>query len=224
MAAIRSERFLPPSSLIILKPHPSSHGQVVKLSAIDQIAPRDYMSICLFFRTSSSTIKDRIFSVLHQAVSRTVGDIPELACCVQQRANNSREEVELLFDAERGVELHCKDYDSPELRDLWQCGTFEELEQEHFPLSKMPRNLVFGTCGKLEGGVKLPSLILQANFIPGGVILGGCLHVSLSMFGTGVLLDSASIKVTRGITNEFIARCRRWSVQLYVVVFYRRPL
>lgn len=169
---------LPTSSVAVIKPHPDSHGQVVKLSAIDQIAPRDYISICLFFRLSHDAVKEQIFSVLHLALLRIVSEIPELACCVQKHADNSREEVELVFDSSKGVEVHYKDYTSPELRDLWKFGTFDQLEQEHFPLNKMPRHIVFGTSAKLESNVRIPSLVVQANFIPGGLILGSCLHVS----------------------------------------------
>ncbi|KAK7431295.1 hypothetical protein QQZ08_002066 [Neonectria magnoliae] len=168
---------LPASSVVVIRPHPDSHGQVVKLSAIDQIAPRDYMSMCLFFRLASDADKEQIFNVLQKALLRTVSDIPELACCVQKHTDSSREEVELLFDSSKGVEIHYKDYTSPELCGLWKFGTFDQLEQEHFPLNKMPRRIVFGTSAKLEVNRGLPSLIVQANFIPGGLILGSCLHV-----------------------------------------------
>ncbi|KPM43806.1 hypothetical protein AK830_g2727 [Neonectria ditissima] len=150
---IKAAASLPASSVMVIRPHPDSDGQVVKLSAIDQIAPRDYMSICLFFRLASDADTEQIFSVLHKALLRSVGDIPELACCVQKRTDSSREEVELLFDSSKGVEIHYKDYTSPELRDQWTLGTFDQLEQEHFPLNKMPRHIIFGTSVELEDNV-----------------------------------------------------------------------
>ncbi|KAJ5128660.1 hypothetical protein N7448_002377 [Penicillium atrosanguineum] len=173
---VKTAAIVPTSSVAVIKPHPDSHGQVVKLSAIDQIAPRDYMSICLFFRLGPDADKRQIFSVLQETLLRIVSDMPELACCVQKHTNNNREEVELVFDSSKGVEIHYKDYTSPELCGLWNFGTFDQLEQEHFPLNKMPRHIVFGTSAKLEDNVKLPSLIVQLNFIPGGLILGSCLH------------------------------------------------
>lgn len=197
---VNTAAIVPTSSVAVIKPHPDSHGQVVKLSAIDQIAPRDYMSICLFFRLGPDADKRQIFSVLQEALLRIVSDMPELACCVQKHTNNSREEVELVFDSSKGVEIHYKDYTSPELCGLWNFGTFDQLEQEHFPLNKMPRHIVFGTSAKLEDNVKLPSLIVQLNFIPGGLILGSCLHVSLhsdlgsSSFGLGRVLRSNTLK------------------------------
>lgn len=167
------------TSVTIIQPQPSSHGKVVKLSVIDQIAPRDYISLCLFFKLSSDADTKCIFRVLEMALLNTVDDIPELACCVQKNTSNGREEVQLLFDTSKGVEIHYKDYTSPKLRDLWKFGTFDQLEQDHFPLSKMPRHVLFGTSAKVEENVTLPSLIVQANFVPGGLILGSCLHVSI---------------------------------------------
>lgn len=168
---------LSPSSVAVIQAHPNSHGQVVRLSAIDQIAPRDYISTCLFFRHSPDADKQQIFLALHKSLLMTVNDIPELTCCVQKRVDNSREEVELVFDSARGVEIYYKDYNSPHLRGLWTYGSFDQLEREHFPHSKMPRSLVFGPSSKLKDNVKLPSVIVQVNFIPGGLIIGSQLHV-----------------------------------------------
>lgn len=162
---------------LVIKPRSEDHGKVVKLSAIDQIAPRDYISLCLFFPLSPQASKERIFQTICKALSNTIDDIPELACCVRKASGNDREEVELFFDSSRGAELHYKDYTSPDLGALWTFGTFQQLEEEHFPL-KMPRRMVFGTSAKLVGAVTLPVLVVQCNFIPGGLILGSCLHVS----------------------------------------------
>ncbi|KAF4447669.1 hypothetical protein F53441_8815 [Fusarium austroafricanum] len=167
---------LSPSSVAVIQAHPNSHGQVVRLSAIDQIAPRDYISTCLFFRHSPDTDKQQVFLALHKALLMAVNDIPELACCVQKRVDSSREEVELVFDSARGVEIYYKDYSSPQLCGLWTYGNFDQLEEEHFPHNKMPRSLIFGPSTKLEGKAMLPSLIVQANFIPGGLIIGSQLH------------------------------------------------
>ncbi|KAJ4244188.1 hypothetical protein NW762_014569 [Fusarium torreyae] len=164
------------SPAAVIKPHPDSHGDVVKLSAIDQIAPRDYISTCLFFRHAADLDKEHILSALIEALSRTVADIPELACCVQKRVDNSREEVELLFDSTRGVEIYYKDYTSPELSNMWLYGSFDQLERQHFPVNKMPRHLVFGPPAVLVDHARIPSLIVQISFLPGGLILGSRLH------------------------------------------------
>ncbi|KAF5589867.1 hypothetical protein FPANT_6200 [Fusarium pseudoanthophilum] len=167
---------LSPSSVAVIQAHRNSQGQVVRLSAIDQIAPRDYISTCFFFRHSPDADKEQIFLALHRALLVTVNDIPELTCCVQKRIDSSREEVELVFDSARGVEIYYKDYNCAQLCGLWTYGNFDQLEEEHFPHSKIPRSLVFGPSSKLKDNVKLPSLIVQASFIPGGLIIGSQLH------------------------------------------------
>ena len=182
-----------PLSITVIKPDPSTHGKVVKLSAIDQIAPRDYVSMCLFFKLPRNADIRRVFRTLKIALLNTVNDIPELACCVQECTDNGRKEVELLFDADKGTEIHFKDYTSPELADLWKFGSFEQLEREHFPLNKMPRHIIFGTSAKLTGGARLPCLVVQANFVPGGLILGSCMHVSTNH--TGFFVDFNNVHI-----------------------------
>ncbi|KAF5604183.1 trichothecene 3-o-acetyltransferase [Fusarium pseudocircinatum] len=139
-----------------VQPQPNAHGKIVKLSAIDQIAPRDYISSCLYFLVSQNEDKRHIFHLFERALVNTIIDIPELACSVRRPAENDREEVELLFDSNQGARLNYKDYTAPELRALWK--------------------FVFGTSAKLVPGASIPALVLQCNFISGGLILGTCLH------------------------------------------------
>ncbi|KAG5793534.1 hypothetical protein H9Q69_007399 [Fusarium xylarioides] len=158
-----------------IQPQPNAHGKRVKLSAIDQIAPRDYISSCLYFPVSPNADKRHIFHLFERALLNTIIDIPELACSVRRPIGSDREEVELLFDCDQGARLNYKDYTAPELRTLWNFGTFHQLERDHFPLN-IPRHIVFGTSAKLVPGASIPALVLQCNFIPGGLILGTCLH------------------------------------------------
>ncbi|KAF4415547.1 trichothecene 3-O-acetyltransferase [Fusarium acutatum] len=158
-----------------IKPQPNAHGKIVKLSAIDQIAPRDYISSCLYFPVSQNADKRHIFHLFERALVNTIIDIPELACSVRRPIGNDREEVELLFDSNQGATLNYKDYTAPELRVLWKFGTFHQLEKDHFPLN-IPRHIIFGTSAKLVPGASIPALVLQCNFIPGGLVLGTCLH------------------------------------------------
>ncbi|KAF4452362.1 hypothetical protein F53441_4771 [Fusarium austroafricanum] len=164
------------SSVTVIHPQPNTDGKRVKLSAIDQIAPRDYISSCLFFPLAPNANNQQIFQLFRKALVKTINDIPELACCVKKHTGNNREEVELLYDSSQGAKIHYKDYTSPELCHLWKSGPFEQLEREHFPLKGMPRHIVFGTSAKLVKDITLPALVVQCNFIPGGVILGSCLH------------------------------------------------
>ncbi|KAH7250999.1 hypothetical protein BKA59DRAFT_395259 [Fusarium tricinctum] len=175
------------SSVTIIHPQPNVNGQVVKLSVIDQIAPRDYISSYLFFSLAPDVDKIRIFQLFKRALVKTVGDIPELACCVEKRGGNSREEVELVFDCSQGARIHYKDYTSPELSNFWQSG--------------MPRHVVFGTSAKLVEGIKLPALVVQCNFISGGLILGSCLHVGPFLCPERITLIRLQHVVGDGICN-----------------------
>ncbi|EXM18724.1 hypothetical protein FOTG_13253 [Fusarium oxysporum f. sp. vasinfectum 25433] len=158
-----------------IQPQPNTHGKIVKLSAIDQIAPRDYISSCLFFPVSQNSDTRHIFHLFERALVNTISDIPELACSVRRPIGNDREEVELLFDSKQGTRLNYRDYTAPELRTLWKFGKFHQLEKDCFPLH-IPRHIIFGTSAKLVPGASIPALVLQCNFIPGGLILGTCLH------------------------------------------------
>ncbi|KAF5641672.1 trichothecene 3-o-acetyltransferase [Fusarium sp. NRRL 52700] len=158
-----------------VQPQPTAHGNIVKLSAIDQIAPRDYISSCLYFHVPQNADKRHIFHLFERALVNTIIDIPELACSVRQPVGSDREEVELVFDSNQGAILNYRDYTAPELRTLWTFGTFHQLERNYFPLN-IPRHIVFGTSAKLVPGASIPALVLQCNFITGGLILGICLH------------------------------------------------
>lgn len=166
-----------PTAIVVIRPEPSTHGKVVKLSQIDQIAPRDYISTLLFFRLPKDVNLHHTLTAIELGLVETVKEIPQLASTVT-RSNNTREELELRYDASKGATLTWKDYTSPELSGEWLSGSFEDLERQHFPLSKLPRRLVHGLWAIKETEA-LPSLVVQVSIIDGGLILGSCFHVSL---------------------------------------------
>ncbi|EMT62815.1 Anthranilate N-benzoyltransferase protein 1 [Fusarium odoratissimum] len=138
-----------------------------------------------------------------RALVNTISDIPELACSVRRPIGNDREEVELLFDSKQGARLNYRDYTAPELRTLWKFGTFHQLEKDCFPLH-IPRHIIFGTSAKLVPGACIPALVLQCNFIPGGLILGTCLHVRLGLrtFPITPLDRSSVVEGEQGVVLE----------------------
>lgn len=166
----------PATATVVIKPRPSEYGKVIQLSQIDQIAPRDYISCLLFFRLSRDVDIHRVFRALELGLFETVKQIPQLATVIA-RSENDREELELKFDPSQGATLVMKDYTSAELKGQWPSGSFEHLEQQHFPLGKLPRRLVYGLSSSPKSDL-LPSLVVQASFIDGGLILGSCFHVS----------------------------------------------
>ncbi|KAJ3482117.1 hypothetical protein NLG97_g7652 [Lecanicillium saksenae] len=134
------------------------------------------MKSVLYFPLLPNANKQQIFDALCMALARTANDIPEILCCIQLSTRNHRDEVELLFDRDVGAEVYYKDYTSAELHGLWRYGTFQQLEREHFPLGKIPGPAIFATAAPLTGDIRLPALTVNANFIPGGLLLAYRLH------------------------------------------------
>lgn len=156
-------------------------GQTIQLSPIDQIAPRDYNVVFLFFPLDRNANKVRIFQELEVALSRTAEQVPQIVSIVRKCQNN-RGELELQYNANHGAHLSLKDYTTSSTSHLWPHGSFAELESEHFPMLKLERHLLLNIDHKLKLDQydSLPGLCVQANFIEGGLILSTCLHVRQS--------------------------------------------
>ncbi|KAI6855387.1 hypothetical protein KC343_g688 [Hortaea werneckii] len=155
------------------KPHRDRCGRPVKLSPIDQIAPRDYNIIYFFFRERPGEEKESIFRNLEQGLQATIAQIPELLCSVAERQGD-RDELELVYGRDNGAAISFKDYTSGQSCEQWRHGSFQDLEREHFPYYKLESKLLLSSP-ELPGG-QLRCLAMQANFIPGGLILSTRLH------------------------------------------------
>ncbi|KAI6914897.1 hypothetical protein KC318_g315 [Hortaea werneckii] len=146
------------------KPHRERCGRPVKLSPIDQIAPRDYHIIYFFFRQQPGIEKESIFRNLEQGLQATTAQIPELLCSVVERPGD-RDELELVYGRENGAAICFKDYTSGQFGQQWQHGSFQDLEREHFPYYKLESRLLLAPP-ELPGG-QLRCLAMQANFMLG---------------------------------------------------------
>lgn len=151
-------------------------GQAAKLSAIDQIAPRDYITVYYFFRLRDDSHIPQIYSHLETALAGTLNDIPQLLTSVRS-SDRSREELELSYHSTRGATIRCRDYHTPKGRRQWPHGTFEDIERRDFPYSTIEKHLVLAPIERYDDG-SYPGLAMQANFIPGGLILTSRLYVS----------------------------------------------
>lgn len=159
-----------------IRPDAAALGKVTKLNAIDQIAPRDYMTTYYFFRLPENADKIAIFRLLEQGLLETARQIPELMSSVCKSAND-RDELELRFNHDSGATICMRDWTSPTLKHQWTPGTFDDFKREHFDLKSLPTDHVFPQT-EFPGRDWQASLAMQANFIEGGMILTGCLHVS----------------------------------------------
>ncbi|WPG98194.1 Hypothetical protein R9X50_00098100 [Acrodontium crateriforme] len=175
----------------VVAPDEQSWGCTIKLSPIDQIAPRDYNVLHLFFRLGDDFSNRDLFRQLETAVLKTARDIPQLACGVRKCAN-SREELELAYSANFGAHVVFRD-----LVPIWPHGNFDSLAKEHFPMPKLERRFLLNIDYTQE---VLPGLVIQANFIEGGLILTTALHHTICD-GTGVsMFHQALARHLRGST------------------------
>ena len=142
------------------KPHRERCGQPVKLSPIDQIAPRDYHIIYFFFRHQPGVEKEGIFRNLERGLQATIAQIPELLCSVVERQGD-RDELELMYGRENGAAICFKDYTLGQFSQQWQHGSFQDLEREHFPYYKLESKLLL--AAPEVPGAQLRCLAMQAN-------------------------------------------------------------
>lgn len=160
----------------IVKADPEACGRTIKLSQIDQIAPRDYVVHFTCFRLCDGEDKERIFKRLETGLLNATKEIPQTLCSVR-KCQNDREELELVYSSTSGATIVFKDYTCTRSKASWPHGSYDDLERQHFPLSKLERHLLLPLDNASEPD-QFPSLALQANFIQGGLILTSCLHVS----------------------------------------------
>lgn len=160
----------------VVKPASSWIGQVVELGPIDQIAPRCYMTAFFCLRLAPDITTAKIIKRLQRMIFRAVQEIPQLATTVVPR-NNSREELELRYLEDSGARLTFKDYTAEYLKHEWRHGNFEDLAKDHFPYEKLERRTLIEGINPAERNKPLVALMVQANRIPGGLLLVSALHV-----------------------------------------------
>lgn len=161
-----------------VRPCPTTLGQTTKLSTIDQIAPRDYVASYFFFRLPKGTDNVAVFQLLEHAFHTTVQQIPDLMCCIC-KSDGARDELELRLHGDSGATITMKDFSNLAYDGQWTPGTFDDLERGHFSLQDLPQSHILAQT-EFPGQVCLPTLAMQANFVEGGLVLTGCLHVSIA--------------------------------------------
>ena len=158
-----------------VRPCPTTLGRTTKLNMIDQIAPRDYVASYFFFHLPQNIDNTSVFHLLEQGFHTAVQQFPDLMCCVCKSVGD-RHELELRLHDDSGATMTMKDFTRGSSNHQWTPRTFEDLERDHFPLQDLPQEHVLAQT-EFPEQVCLPSLAMQANFIDGGLVLTGCLHV-----------------------------------------------
>ena len=142
---------------------------------IDQIAPRDYVASFFFFRLPQNTDNASVFKFLEQGFHTAVQHFPDLMCCICE-SEGDRHELELRLHEDSGATITMKDFTHGSTNTQWTPDTFDNLERDHFPLQSLPQEYFLAQT-EFPGQKCLPTLAMQANFVEGGLVLTGCLHV-----------------------------------------------
>ncbi|KAG4426530.1 hypothetical protein IFR04_000412 [Cadophora malorum] len=175
----------------VFKPASSLIGKVVELGPIDQIAPRCYMTTFFCLRLAPNITTASIIKRVQRMVFYAVQDIPQLLTTVVSR-NNSREELELRYLEDSGACLTFKDYTSEHLKHEWTYGSFDDLAKDHFPYHKLERRTLIDGINPDEIDKHTMALKVQANLIPGGLLLVSALHHTVCD-GLGSYLCNATL-------------------------------
>ncbi|KFY86741.1 hypothetical protein V500_07444 [Pseudogymnoascus sp. VKM F-4518 (FW-2643)] len=175
----------------VVKPASSWIGQVVDLGPIDQIAPRCYMTAFFCLRLAPGIATASIIKRLQRMIFCAIQEIPQLATTVVPK-NNSREELELCYLEDSGACLTFKDYTAEHLKHEWTHGSFEDLAKAHFPYEKLERRTLIEGINPNEKNKPLMALMVQANLIPGGLLLVSALHHTVCD-GLGLYLCNATL-------------------------------
>jgi len=159
-------------TIIFVKPVVSQSENVVRLSTIDQIMPRKYMASLFCFRRNESTSPDLLAAQLRKGLGAALAEAPHFAGEIQP-APGQRNELQLYTGPESDVLFRdCRQ---------WTGANYDELVDAHFPTSLLPDDdLLVPTenTATESGGIR--SLVIQANFIPGGLLLAVQVHHSLT--------------------------------------------
>lgn len=160
---------------ILVKPSITTSG-IIDLPPADQLMIRAYMNFVLCFRLDPEANPRQVYWDLRCSLSDALVEFPFLAGRVVKH-DTPRNRVQIELSSGDGVPFKYNDLTLPDTQPSF--ADFDDLEQAHFPPSRFDSSLsplreVFPT------GSTSPALLLQANFIKGGLLLTMCLHHSTS--------------------------------------------
>lgn len=174
-----------------VKPASPVPAKTITLTPIDQLhAPiRQFDVFC--FKLAQGHAQGAIQTSLRDGLSYALAELPDFLSHIVdeegERGAKGLKRLEIKDDA--SVRLLCKDYDEdPGLQEQW-TATYEQLEKENMPSSKLTTPLLAQHAVDPEPF----ALSVQANFIPGGLILAVIWHHAVcDGNGLNMLLQSWS--------------------------------
>lgn len=176
---------------VIVTPARRVEPQSYDLSTLDQITLRFYHRLLLFFRRNDAADPRQIFSHLECGLSELLAELPAFGGEIVTDISSSR--LHLEHTSEPEIVLHYRD-----LRDEWSAGTFDELEEAGFPMSRIgsAASMLIGQPG-VPTAPRVPNTDAVASFIPGGMVLGISWHHAFTgVEGRSIFLERWSKHIT----------------------------
>ena len=160
----------------LVKPSAVIKYEVINLPPVDQFMIRVYMDYILCFRLDPDSDPHKVYSDLCYGLSDALVEFPFFAGRIIEH-DTMRDRIQINISSDNGVSFKYNDLTSLETQPC--LLDFDDLEQTHFPPSKFEHSLL-PTQERFPTKSNIPALLLQANFIKGGLLLGFSPHHSTS--------------------------------------------
>ena len=158
-----------------VRPTTPCSPQIIPLTPLDQVAFRLYISFIHCFSLPVRTDQKALYLRLKHGLSETVSELPFLGGCIVPEVGKSGR-VQIQIDEGYGIRFPYRDYTDVSPQNSWR-RSYEELKAAHFPISALD-------AGKLSPVDPIPTsptppvMVVQANFINGGLLLTTSIHHS----------------------------------------------
>lgn len=150
--------------------------EAIALCPFDHIMPRRYTFRLLFFPMAGTQNDTKIEFTFRSGLSSMMEAMPILRGTIKPLSHplqSGRLEITAPWNDVSDIFL---------VKDLTQHGIcYEELRRRHFPMDAFEFKEVFSVAARRSDpfGPENPVILAQLNFIPGGFILGVCMHHSV---------------------------------------------
>lgn len=163
--------------LDLVRPTTPCSPQIIPLTPLDQVAFRLYVTFVHCFSLPPRTDHKGLYLRLKYGLSETISELPFLGGCIIPEVGKSGR-VQIQINEGYGIRFPYRDYTDALSQTSWR-RSYDELKAAHFPISALD-------AGKLSPVEFVPTsptppvMVVQANFIDGGLLLTTSIHHSAS--------------------------------------------
>ncbi|KAL8383395.1 hypothetical protein RB595_006921 [Gaeumannomyces hyphopodioides] len=179
---------------------------------------RRYSLISLFFPLADDTTgaQDEVVARLQQALACLAGDVPWLAGrVVFEGSDATRSGTRHIVSHQGTIPLLVKRLGPTPAADHAGFPSFAQLQDADFPMTSLDPDVLVPhiavSWDSTNPDAVAPVLVLQANFIDGGLVLTVCSnHTTMDMTGLGIVIGYIA-KACRGesLTSEEVAQANQ---------------